>query len=105
MPSPRSSIRGAQDIRTQSGAVNPMANPSTAYLRIAVLEMEKERRGREKESALRRVRNVDSRSAQIEAEKAALLASIGPSQGNRRPGGPSDPAAPPPAAPGVRIRY
>ena len=76
-PHPRTP-RGVQDIRTIAGMmVDRTAIRSRAYLRVACLEMERERRGRERESAMARVRNVDARSQEIEAEKAMLLDALG----------------------------
>ncbi len=101
--SPARSIRGVQDLKTLAGKVGPDSSPSRAFLRIAVLEMEKERRERERASVLQRARNIEARFGEIEAEKAALLDVVGQRRAAARP-----PAAPPPAAPpreGVRVRY
>ena len=70
MPPPRRSMR---DIKTQSGRVDRIANPYMAYMQITCLEMEKVRKGREKESALKRLQDLDARLDEIEREKAALL--------------------------------
>jgi len=69
-------IRGLQNIRTLSGKENQALPPHKAYMRIAFLEMEKKRRGEEKNSALARVKNIDARFNDIDAEKEALLASL-----------------------------
>jgi hypothetical protein len=42
-------------------------------LRIGSLEMEKARRGKERESAMLRVKDIDDRFQDIDAEKAKLL--------------------------------
>ena len=102
--SPARSRRGIQDLKTLAGKVGPDSSPSRAFLRIAVLEMEKERRGRERASVLHRARDIETRFGEIEAEKAALLDVVSQRRAAARP-----PAAvPPPSAPpreGVRIRY
>ncbi len=107
--SPARSVRGVQDLKTLAGKVGPTSSPSRAFLRIAVLEMEKERRGRERESALHRVKNIENRFGEIEAEKTALLDVVAQ---RGRPARPSPAAAPAPATgpsgqprEGVRIRY
>jgi len=51
--------------------------PYRAYMKISCLEMEKARRGSERESAMHRVRIIDERFREIEAEKAALLKALG----------------------------
>ncbi len=70
-------MRGLQDIRTLSGSVDQRSVPYQAYMRITVLEMEKARREREKESAMHRVKNIDTRFREIEAEKDDLLRALG----------------------------
>jgi len=108
--SPARSRRGVQDIRTLAGKVGPDSSPSRAFLRIAVLEMEKERRGRERESVLHRARNIESRFEEIEAEKTALLDVVGqrPRAAARPPAAASPLSGAAPSTPpreGVRIRY
>jgi hypothetical protein len=66
-------IRGLQDIGTLAGRVDQVVLPHKAYLRVACLEMEKARRGKERESAARRIENIDARFQEIDAEEAALL--------------------------------
>ncbi|MCF8050316.1 MAG: hypothetical protein K9L59_03700 [Desulfobacterales bacterium] len=46
-------------------------------MKITALEMEKARRGKERESAMRRVREIDARFQEIEAEKNNLLQGLG----------------------------
>ncbi|MBI5789443.1 MAG: hypothetical protein HZA78_11395 [Candidatus Schekmanbacteria bacterium] len=66
-------IRGLQDIRTHSGRVDQEATPYRTHLKLSYLELEKVRRGKEKESALQRVKNIDARFQEIEVQKARLL--------------------------------
>ncbi len=70
-------IRGVQDIRTRTGRGPGHFVAHEAYMRITSLEMEKARRERERASAMARVRNIDARFTEMEAEKAALLAALG----------------------------
>ena len=70
MSLPRKSMR---DMKTLSGRVDRIANPYMAYMQITCLEMEKARKGREKDSALKRLQDLDVRLDEIEREKAALL--------------------------------
>jgi hypothetical protein len=69
-------MRGLQDIRTQSGRVDQSSLPHKAYLKIAFLELEKFRRDAERRSALERVKNIEARFQEIEAEQGALLRSL-----------------------------
>jgi hypothetical protein len=76
MAFPERKIRGLQNIRTLSGKENQALPAHKAYMRIACLEMERSRRGEEKNSALARVKNIDARFNDIDAEKEAILASL-----------------------------
>lgn len=81
MAVPKGNRRSVLDIRTHSGTVDQVSVPSKMHLRIACLEMEKERRGRERDSAMHRVKNIDARCRDIEAEKTALLSALGAKEG------------------------
>jgi hypothetical protein len=91
-------IRGLQNIRTHSGTSSQVSEPYRAFLRIGSLEMEKARRGKERESAMLRVKNIDSRFRDIDAEKEEILESIGLGAGN----GKSDPATGPKPSNGAK---
>ena len=102
-------IRGLQDIPTLSGRVDQTALPYKAYMKVACLEMEKARRGKERESASFRVKNIDARFKEIEDEKAALLQALD-KRDKERPTDALDsdpkPEPPPPrGASGLRLRY
>ena len=77
MPERKKPVRGLQDLRTISGKIDMVAEPYRAYMRISCLEMEKWRRQKERESAMMRVRHIDARFREIEAEKTALLRATG----------------------------
>ena len=77
MPGPRKIARGVQDIRTHVGMSSEKKMPHQAYLRIACLEMEKFRRGQERQCAMRRVESIDSRCGEISEEQAMLMSSLG----------------------------
>jgi len=81
----KKTIRGLQEIRTLSGKVDMVSEPYRAFMRITALEMEKERRGIEKRSAVQRVQNIDARFRDIEAEKDALLTILGERKKGRSP--------------------
>ena len=66
--------RGLQDIRTMSERISDTDNPQRKYLALAMLELERARRNKEKRSASRRVANIDQRLADIAAEQTELLA-------------------------------
>lgn len=100
--------RGLRDIRTHSGRVDQITLPSRAYLKLGCLEMEKERRGKERSSARQRMADIDARLKEIEAEKAAVLQALeGPPNGGRPSGVPGlelKPAARPSTG-GFKLRY
>jgi cytochrome c-type biogenesis protein CcmH/NrfG len=78
-------------------------------MKVACLEMEKVRRGKERDSASHRIANIDARLAEVEDEKASLLQA----QAELEKGRPTDardsgakPEPPPPrSASGHRFRY
>jgi hypothetical protein len=66
--------RGVQDIRTMTERISDADNPQRKYLALAMLELERARRNKEKQSAGQRVKNIDQRLADITAEQTELLA-------------------------------
>ena len=76
-------MRGVQDIRTLSGRADEGAIPYKAYMKLSILEMEKFRRGKEKQSALERVHHIDQRFRDIEAERQEIMIAL-ESKGIRR---------------------
>ena len=108
MAIPKSNIRGLQDIRTLSGRVDQVFLPYRAYLRIGCLEMEKARRGKEEESAIHRVKNIDQRCREIEAEKDDLLKNLNQRNGEEQPIDPpgvESGQSPSPRRGGLKFRY
>ncbi len=79
-------MRRLQDIRTLSGRGDQASAPHQAYMKLSCLEMEKFRRGKEKNSALNRVKNIDARFRDIEAEKAAILLALNEGNKNQESG-------------------
>lgn len=69
-------IRGLRDIRTHAGRVSATGIPYLAYMKISCLEMERARREREKESAKARIKNIDTRLAEIDREKYSTLTGL-----------------------------
>lgn len=65
--------KGLQDVRTISDLVTETSNPQRKFLKLAMLAMEKVRRGKERASATQRAENIDGRLAEIEAETKDLL--------------------------------
>ena len=96
MTTPKRNIRGLQDIGTLAGRVDQVVLPHKAYLRVACLEMEKARRGKERESAAHRIENIDARFQEIDAEEAALLQGLKQRNGGEAAGTPSPAPQPPP---------
>ena len=73
---PKRIMRGVQDIRTLSGRADEGTIPYKAYMKLSILEMEKFRRGKEKQSALERVHHIDQRFRDIEAERQKIMTSL-----------------------------
>jgi len=73
MAIPKRNLHGLQDIRTLSGSVDQITIPYRAYMKLSCLEMEKIRRNKERESASKRIVDIDTRFKEIETEKAAML--------------------------------
>ena len=69
-------MRGVQDIKTLSGRADEGTIPYKAYMKLSILEMEKFRRGKEKQSALERVHHIDQRFRDIEAERQEILTAL-----------------------------
>lgn len=76
-------MRSVQDIKTHSGRADEGALPYKAYMKLSILEMEKFRRGKEKQSALEKVVQIDQRFRDIEAERQDIIAAL-ESSGIRR---------------------
>ena len=111
--------RGLNSIRTLAGHVDQLRVPYRCYMHITCLEMEKERRGAERRSAMARVDAIDGRLAVIALEKEATLnriqeghgsatspAQSAPAPSRKRGFGRTPPAAGVPSSgTGFRIRY
>ncbi len=69
-------MRGVQDIKTLSGRADEGTIPYKAYMKLSILEMEKFRRGKEKQSALERVQHIDQRFQDIEAERQEIMTAL-----------------------------
>jgi len=101
MPIP---LRGLRTIRTLAGKVDLVTVPHRAHLQIACLELEKARRTTERNSAFRRVAELDARLKEIDAEQAHLLQALADRKretGDAAAGRPS----PPRRAQPFKIRY
>ena len=103
MPISTRSIRRLQDIRTLEGRVDLANQPYRAFMKITCLEMEKARRGKERESALNRVNNIDERLREIELERANLMKILGMSEDNAA--GPTSKLASVKTHAGFRLKY
>ena len=77
MAIPKNNIRGLQDINTFTGRVDKLHEAYKKFQRIGVLEMEKVRRSKERESAFFRVKVIDDRFREIETEKEVLIKNLG----------------------------
>ncbi len=99
--------KGLTNIRTLSGRVDQTALPYRAYMQITCLEMEKARRKTERDSASKRVKQIDARLEEIAAEQRELLEAVNnPAKTpHRRVGGMEIKGSPPRSTGGFRIRY
>jgi hypothetical protein len=79
--------RGLQDIRTMSERISDAENPQRKYLALAMLELEKARRNKEKSSSSQRVASINQRLADITAEQTELLAAAEAEIETSLPGG------------------
>ena len=82
-------VRTSQNIRTLSGRADDKFLPHKVFLRVACLEMERERRGQERRSAMQRVRLVDERCREIDAEKHEIMSGMKGAMPAPAPGNPS----------------
>lgn len=69
--------RTISDIKTHSGRVNREHQTYRDFFQVGALELERWRRQREREAALRRVADINNRIADIDKEKNNLLADAG----------------------------
>ncbi|MFY9259549.1 MAG: hypothetical protein WAO71_03470 [Gallionella sp.] len=65
--------RGLASIRSMSNLVTETTHPHRKFLKLAILAMEKARRGKEKASAQRRIEHIDERLAEIRTESDGIL--------------------------------
>ena len=61
------------DIRTMSDLLTETSNPQRKFMKLAMLAMERARRGKERESARKRIESIDCRLSEIKDETGALL--------------------------------
>jgi len=80
--------RSVRDVRTMSDRVSEAEKPQRKFIRLAVLELEKVRRAKERDKASRRVGQIDKRLGEIDREQADLLGAVRPAA----PGGPAESA-------------
>ncbi|MDD5271134.1 MAG: hypothetical protein PHU14_00315 [Methylovulum sp.] len=66
--------RTLSDIKTHSGRVSRDHQVYRDYFQVGALELERWRRSKEREAASSRIEGIDSRIAEIDQEKEALLA-------------------------------
>ncbi len=64
------------DICTMTDRDGDAEEPQRKFIKLALLELEKVRRGKEKRRARERTRDLEKRLAEIEGEQAGLLAAV-----------------------------
>jgi hypothetical protein len=99
--------RRLPDIKTHFGTVEKTWLPHKAYMRLTCLEMEKYRRMQEKQSAMLRVTNIETRIKEIESEQTVLLETLGKEESVRKSIGICESVAETEVQdiPGFRIKY
>jgi hypothetical protein len=73
MPIPKKTMRTLQDIRTSSQNVEQTLSNHQLHLRLSYLEIEKDRRSKEKENMQFRLQKIESRLQDIEDEEKRLM--------------------------------
>lgn len=68
-----SPVRGVRDIHTRTQRISDAANPHRKYLLMAILELERAHRSKEKDAASRRIKSIENRVSEIERQQAGLL--------------------------------
>ena len=69
-------MKGVQDIRTLPSRMEEGSVPYKLYMKLSMIEMEKFRRGKEKQSALDRVNVIDQRFREIEADRQKIITAL-----------------------------
>jgi hypothetical protein len=78
MTTPKTGLRGVNDIRTRSGHSPARSDPAhKTHMRLCCLEMERARREEEKRQAMERAARCDERLGKIDSEVQRLLATLG----------------------------
>jgi hypothetical protein len=67
--------KGLQDIRTRSSLTGDAENPQRKYLHVASLELKKSLCSKVRDAARKRSEEMDKKIAELDGEKAELLAS------------------------------
>ena len=91
-----------------SDLLTETSNPQRKFLKLAMLAMEKVRRGKERKSASQRIGDIDSRLAQVDAESEKLLRLVGARAGDERSEAPTGDQAKPGlrrSKQGFKLRY
>ena len=73
---PSKTQRSLSILRSLSGSANKALAPHAAYMKITTIELEKLRLGKARDSAMRRMGEIDARLRELEAQKAALMVAI-----------------------------
>jgi hypothetical protein len=72
----RISHKHLQKIKTLSDRVSDVERPQRKFIKLAILELEKVRRGKEKHSASQHVKDLDKRLAEIQIEQSKLMEAV-----------------------------
>lgn len=99
-------MRGLKHIRTLSGRLDPASMSYKVYMKLSCLEQEKLRLANEREKIEYRVKDIEARAQEIEAERAALLQALGGQIGDHPVDTADDKPTPAPRSrTGIKLRY
>ena len=68
--------KNLQNIKTLSDRVSDAEKPQRKYIKLAILELEKVRRSKEKNKAREQLINLEKRLVEIESEQARLMEAV-----------------------------
>jgi hypothetical protein len=100
--------KGLQDIRTRSSLAGDADNPQRKFLHVASLELKRSLCSKVRDAARKRSAEMDQKIAELDCEKAQLLASVQvAAQGQANPAAVPSPASNlgAPARCGFALRY
>jgi len=90
--------RSVSSIKTHSGRVSGTHEAHRDYFQVGALELERSRRVKERDAANKRITIINARIAEIDSQKAALLATAAVAYDGKADSTKKEPS-------GLRIKY